>query len=419
MPIFKKILNSNLAFGIFVAIFIIAMAFVACDRGGKDLKVFLFGAEQTLGKQSPYINPTDPNRTIFLYAPGFTILLYPFILKAKMVAPFEFTGIAPSVLLWYAVKIILLLLTLLILLKIVPGVSKQRSLRNLKLSILMSIPWIGYELSNSQNKLIALFFIVLAIWLFEKDKLLVSAISFCIALTIYVPLIFFALYFLIKKKFRFLISFFAAVIIVFFIVPSLAFGFKFNLFLLKDWFTHAIQPFSFAKSYAAYIDLRVSSQSLPSAVGRIFVSGNTEEGFKYFISPLAIHMIIRAASAIIILLSCLAVWKNSKQIHKPIGYAIFLILALILPQYCIYYTCAWFLVLYFIVFNYTDFPEVPVKEKKLMLGLVIFSFLTIFLIALPLAKHLSFIFWSTFILWSGLVTVILRINKVNLSKATT
>lgn len=278
------IIDSNAFFIAVVSVFIIAMAFTTYERGGKDLKVGLFGVEQVLQKKSPYDNPTDPNRPLFRYAPGFVILQYPFLLKAKMVAPFKFQDITPSVLLWYWTTIVFLLITGLILFKIIPASSKEAGLRNIKISFLMAMPLIGYELSNGQNKLLALFFIMASIYFFEKKRLFLCAILFNLALTIYIPLVLFVLYFILKDK-KFILSFILAALVVFIIVPSLVFGFNFNAHLLKQWFSRAIKPFIFTSSYSSYIDLRESSQSLPSAIGRIFVLGKTGN-FQYFIPPL-------------------------------------------------------------------------------------------------------------------------------------
>ena len=393
------IIDSNIFFIAIAGIFIISMAFISCDRGGKDLKVGLFGVEQVLQKRSPYDNPTDPNRPLFRYAPGFVILQYPFLLKAKRVAPFEFKDIALSALLWYLVKILFLLITGLILFKIIPSVSKEVSLRNIKISFLMAMPLIGYELSNGQNKLLALFFVIASIYFFEKNRLYLSAILFNLALTIYIPLVLFVLYFILKNK-KFILSFILAALIVFIIAPSLVFGFNFNSYLLKEWFVRALKPFIFTNSYSSYIDLRDSSQSLPSVIGRIFVLGNARN-FKYFISPVFIHIIIKVLSAIIVLFSCFAIWKQSKTFSKGLSYSVFLILALILPQYCIYYSWSWIFVLYLAVFNYISYPEVAMRNKRILLFLICISFLSICLISFHSLKHLSLIFWTTILLWSG------------------
>jgi hypothetical protein len=146
---------------------------------------------------------------------------------------------------------------------------------------------------------------------------------------------------------------------------------------------------------------------LPGAIGRIFVSGKTGS-FKYLISPLAIHLVIRAFSAIIVLFSCLAVWRQSKKSLQGLGYAIFLILTLILPQYCIYYTWAWIFVLYFAVFNYISYPEVSISRKKLLFVLVCISYISICLIGISGLKSLSFIFWATLFLWAGMVFTLIQ-----------
>lgn len=406
MP-FKKIIDSNLVFGIIIGSFILSLAFITCYRGGKDLKVFLFGAEATLQKKSPYENPTDPNRTIYRYAPGYAILQYPFLLKSKVIAPYEFKDITPSVFLWYWVKILSLLISALILLKLIPSPSKEISIRNLKIGILLAIPLIGYELTNSQNKLIALFFMLASLFLFEKNRLFVSAIFFNLALTVYIALLPFVFYFIFRKKLKFIISFILAALIVFIIVPSLIFGIRFNSYLLKEWFTRALKPFFFTNSYATYIDLRDSNQALPGAIGRIFVTGKTES-FKYMISPVFIHIIIRALSAIIVLFSCLAVWKRQKPISQGLAYSIFLILALILPLYCIYYTWSWLFVFYFAVLNYISYPEVSPVHKRFLLTLIYILFISSCSIGIDVFNYFSVIFWATFVLWLGMVIVLIQ-----------
>ena len=100
--IFKRIIDSNLTFGIIAAIFIISLAFVVHTRAGKDLKVGLYGVVQISEKKSPYDNPLDPPRPLFRYAPGFVILQSPFFLKSEMTTPFEFKNITLSVFAWYA-----------------------------------------------------------------------------------------------------------------------------------------------------------------------------------------------------------------------------------------------------------------------------------------------------------------------------
>ena len=407
MPAFKRIISFNLIFGIIIAMFIPAMAVVACRRDGRDLRVGLFGVEQVLQKKSPYDNPTDPNRTIFRYAPGIAILEYPFLLKSKMTTPYQFDNIIPSILAWYFAEVLALIFSAFLLLKLTPSLPPAVSWRNMKIGFLMSLPLIGYDLSTCQNKIIDLFFVLLALFLFERKRMLLSAISLCVGLTIYIPLLFFALYLVIRSRGRFILSFIGGALIVFIIGPSLIWGFKFNNFLLKEWFDSALKPFIFTKSYVSYIDLRVSSQSLPSAIGRMFVSGHTET-FKYAISPELLHIIIKFFSAAIVLLSCLAVWKPAKPASQGLGLAIFLILALIIPLYCIYYTWAWLFVIYFAALNYVSSVEAPNRGKWVLLVLTFVMFLSTCLIWVPILKQISFIFWATFVLWLGMSCLLLK-----------
>jgi hypothetical protein len=107
------------------AIFIVTMAIVTCVREGKDLKVGLFGVEQMIHRQSPYDNPTDANRPIFRYAPGFTLLQAPFLMTSRMTGPYEFDHILPSVLAWYLAEILALLVSVLFILKLIPAPSGE------------------------------------------------------------------------------------------------------------------------------------------------------------------------------------------------------------------------------------------------------------------------------------------------------
>lgn len=272
------------------------------------------------------------------------------------------------------------------------------------MGILMSLPLMGYELSNGQNKMIALCFMLAAILFFEKKKMLLAAISFSLALTIYVALAPFVLYFLIKEK-RFIFGFIAGALLIFLIIPSLIFGTDFNIFLLKQWFIRCLKPFFLTTSYATYIDMRASSQSLPSAIGRMLASGHTGT-FQYLIPPLFIHILIRFFSALIVFFSCIALWKSSKPESKGLGIAIFLMLALILPQYCIYYTWAWLFVFYFAVLNYISFPSIPDRQKKILRALVIILFIASWGISIHVFNLVSVLFWATLALWAGMVVAL-------------
>lgn len=420
---FSRINNSHRIFAVFIIIFILALSITLYFRGGKDLKVDIYGAQQTLHKQSPYKNPGGEHdqRPLFRYAPGFAIMVYPFILKSK---PYQMVNydlaigdITPSVFAWYFFKIFLLLLSGIILLKLIPSISSQISIRNLEISFLMALPTIGCELANGQNKIIALFFMLLALWLFKKNRLFVSALCFCLALAVYVPLSIFAFYFVLRNK-KFILSFVAAAFVIFLLLPSLVFGVNFNIYLLKEWFHH-LRPFCLTNSYSTYIDLRVSSQSLPSAVGRMLVSGHTGN-FKYLISPLAIHGIIRAVAIIMLLVSCIAAWKRLTPDSEGLCYIIFFILAMILPQYSITYMWSWSLVFYFAIFNYVSYPEVSHRKKKFMFLLAAVLFIGTISICFKVLNRFSVLFCGTVFLWAGIVSVLMhktwgkdRTNRAN------
>ena len=409
---FKKFINSNIFFTIVLGIFLIGMAFAATERKGKDLKIFLFGVQQTLKHQSPYERfPQDTERPLYLYAPGFLIFQYSFVLKSKMISPvaftdLEFRDITPSILAWYFVEVLALVLCAFLLLKLIPSVSNAIRWRNLKFSFLMALPLIGYEFSNCQSKIIALFFMLLAIMLFEKNRVFLCAFFFNLALMIYIPLIFFLLYFILRDKKWFLLSFLAGGFIVFFALPTLVFGYDYNLFLLNQWFLRCIKPFALAQSYETYRDLRVSSQSLPSAIGRLFVV-SSKESFKYFLSPVLIHWVIKFFTALLVLLSCFAAWKNKNDKYRGLSYGIFFLLALLLPKYTITYTWAWLFVFYFVILNYVSYSNVSKGQKNFLISLLFFIFFSSLLVGIRTLGYFSLLFWATLFLWAGIVYCIL------------
>jgi hypothetical protein len=388
-------------------VFVVILAVVTCYRGGKDLKVGLYGVEQVLQKHSPYDNPTDPKRPIFRYAPAFTILQRPFLLKSKMTVPFEFDNIAPSILMWYFAEIIALIISALILLKLIPAPSRDIGLRNLLVSFLLAMPLIAYELVNCQNKIIALAFILAGIYLFEKKKYFLSSVLFNLAVIVYIPLIFFIIYFVLRGRIKYALAFISAFLLIFIIIPSVVLGYSFNNFLLKDWFVRCLKPFSFTISYATYLELRISSQSLPSAIGRLFVSGLAAD-YRYAISPSTIHMIIRFFSASIIIFTIFASWKRQRPAASGLIYSIFLILALLLPSYCLWYTWAWLFVVYFAVLNYTAFPEVSALQKKILFGAAFILLMGSYSSAVKFLNTISVLFWSTVIFWAGSVAILLK-----------
>lgn len=407
--IFRKIIDSDLVFGVIIVTFVISLAIVTAARGGKDLKVGLFGIEQIKKARTPYENPTDVDRPLFRYAPGFAILQRPFALQSEMYQPFKFVNITPSILAWYWTQILMLALSAKMLLGLIPAPSKEAGIRNLKLSFLLALPLIGYELANCQNKIMALFFMLAALLFFKENRLFLSALLFGLALTVYIPLVFFLLYFMIRRK-EYIISLIPAFLIVFIAAPSFFFGFEFNNFLLREWFVRTLKPFSLAASYASYIDLRASSQSLPSAVGKLFAFGRTWQ-FTYLISPAALHFIIRISTGLIVLFSCLAAWKNRKKVSTGLEYAIFLILALLLPQYCIYYTWSWLFVVYFAVFNYIGRPETPGEQKAFLRVLTLILIMGSYSIAARFLNNISVLFWTTLLFWMGAVSVLMSTAK--------
>lgn len=403
----------NIFFWMFIAVAVIVTGISLSMRGGRDLNVGLYGVDQVSHGKSPYENISDANRPLFRYAPGMAVLQAPFLLKSKKVEPLfyadpiTFKDMLPSIYAWYLAELAAIALSALILLQLIPPSAKGEGARNLKISLLLSMPFLLYELANSQNKLVALFFLLAALLLFKKDRMFFSAVFFCLALTVYSPLLVFILYFILKSKGRFIPWFIAGVFIVFFLVPSAVLGIGFNNYLLKEWFERTIKPFSAAASYVNYLDLRVSNQSLPGAVGRLLAPGGTEN-FLYLIPPVSIHLIIRACSVVIVLLSCIAAWKNSKEASQGLAYSVFLMLALMLPQYCIYYTWAWTFVFYFVALDLNGRVEVSAADKRSLLAASSALFISTCLVGVPFLKNISLIFWATLIFWAVMVKVASR-----------
>lgn len=406
----KKLITSNLFFGIFIAIFIIAVGIATAVRGGKDLKVYLYGAAQTLHEKSPYDNPVDQSRPLFRYAPSFALMMRPFLIETwRNPDDFFWSERIPkykniTITCFYIAKIMLLFLASIFLLKLASSAS-AKTWANFKLAFFLSMPFIGYELANNQNKLIALPFLIFSLFLFERNNLWASGLFFNLALIVYIPLAPFFIYFFKKRK-EFLIIFFITAVLLFIILPSIVWGSHYNNFLLKDWYTRCLKPFFSAKSYSAYLDLRRSSQSLPSAIGRIFVTGK-KPNLHYLISPIIIHIIVRTLSFLVSALSVFAVWFSSEK-TRSLQFSVLLILSLILPQYCIYYTWAYLLVIYFFVLDYTDSLKNDRFSKRTLHSLIALVFISNCLILITAIKYLSILFWSTLALWSGMVYLMLK-----------
>ena len=408
---FGKFILADKVFLAIMAVIIIGMAIVTCFREGKDMKVGLYGVAQTLQRQSPYDNPTDANRPIYRYAPGFAILQAPFLLTSKVTGPYKFDHILPSIFLWYLAEIIALSLSVMLLFRLVPAPSAGIAVRNMKLSILLALPLIGYEVSNSQNKLIALAFLISAIYMFEKKREFLSAIFLSLALTVYVPMFFFAFYFIFRSRGRYIINLILGGLIVFIIVPSAIWGIGYNNFLLKDWYARCLKPFFMTTSYTTYMELRSSSQSLPSAIGRMFILGRSMP-YKYILSPEIIHIIIRFFSSVILAVSLLTVWKRVKPHLLGLSYAVFLPLALITPSYCIWYAWAYLFVLYFVTLNYISYPDSGIKDKKILtiaLGVLAVSSYSS---AVGPLNNISVMFWGTLFYWACVSVIVIKNAKV-------
>ena len=403
----------NRVFLLIITIFIITMAIVVCVREGKDLKVGLFGVEQMLQRKSPYDNPTDINRPIFRYAPGFTLLQAPFLLTSRMTGPYEFEHITPSVLSWYLAGTIAFLLSILLMARLIPASSRETGIRNLKVSVLLALPLVAYELSNSQNKLIALAFVMLAIYMFERKRHFLSAIFLSLALTVYIPLSFFAFYFIFRSRGRYIVNMILGGLMVFIIVPSLIWGIDYNNFLLKDWYLRCLKPFFMTTSYATYMELRPSSQSLPSALARIFVSGRSAP-YKYSIPPEVLHILIRVFSTTILAISLASVWRRVKPRLLGLSYAVFLPLALIMPSYCIWYTWAWIFVLSFATLNYMSYPDIGKKEKAVLKVALAVLLASSYSCAIGPLNNISVMFWGTLFYWACVAAVVIKNAKASI-----
>ncbi|MDO8525092.1 MAG: hypothetical protein Q7S07_01205, partial [Candidatus Omnitrophota bacterium] len=242
---------------------------------------------------------------------------------------------------------------------------------------------------------------------FEKDKYFLSAIFLNLAMTVYIPLAFFAFFFLLRSRFKYITHFILGALVVFIIVPSAVFGIDYNNFLLKDWYSRCLKPFFMTGSYATYMELRPSSQSLPSAIGRIFISGDTAP-YKYLISPEAIHIIIRFFSTTILAISLFSIWKRVKPELSGLSYALFLPLSLIMPSYCIWYTWAYVFVLYFAALNRMSYPDIEKTEKGLLTAALIALLASSYSIAIKPMNKISVMFWGTLFYWGCIAAVLIR-----------
>ena len=406
-----KIITSNTAFIILVSLFVVIVGAASIIRGGNDIKVDIFGAEEVHAGHSPYMNPNDPGRTIYRYAPPFAIMMYPFLAVNKIFgitlsrgdfsASFNYNNITATLTAFYTAKVLMLAGIAYLFLTYMPARRRDKSAVNLKIAFLLASPFIAYELVNNQNKLMALFFLVLALALFENSKPWLSGIFFNLAISIYIPLAAFLLYFLKYKK-SYIMIFGITALIVFIIAPSLIIGFDYNNHLMKEWYVRCLKPFFFSSSYSDFmVELRKNSQSLPSAVGRIFCE-RTPNGINYHIPPAGISAIIRFLSIFLVISSVLAVWLSSKK-AKGLQISALLILSLLLPSYCLVYTWAYFFIVYFYMFDYMDKAGKDNGIRKIFLGSGIVFFLSMLLMVVEKTFYISLLCWATVILWACLI----------------
>jgi hypothetical protein len=389
--------------GVLVFAVIAGVGVAAVKREGRDLNVGLFGVVQSFSGRSPYENPTDPSRPVFRYAPGFAILEAMFLQSSRQsgVSPFYFYKKDPSIVFWYLFEIACLLGIAFVLPKLIPS---KRPTVTISLSFLLALPYIIYELVNCQNKIPALFFMLLAVLLFERKSVFVPALAFCVALTIYIPLIFFLAYFLIEAGGRYISRFLLAAFIVFLGIPALVWGPGFSFYLLGEWFDRCIRPFA-AGGFADYVDIRNSSMSLPSALAKLFVFKNVHRNFEFIIRPSVLDAVVRVFCAALVAITLFAAWMRRNAGSKGLVYACFLMLALLIPQYCIYYTWSWMIVFYFAVLSYGDFatPRLRSFALSLAIQLCVISLLMF----IPVAKFFSLLSWSTILLLFGAAFIVM------------
>jgi hypothetical protein len=108
------------------------------------------------------------------------------------------------------------------------------------------------------------------------------------------------------------------------------------------------------------------------------------------------------------MISCIAIWKRPRAIAQGLSYIIFLILSLVLPQYCIFYAWSWVLVFYFAIFNYISYPEVSNERKQLLLTSMLILFISTVSIVFKVFNYFSVLFWGTFFLWLGIVFILIQ-----------
>ena len=407
-----KLLDSKWAWYLIGFSFIFSLFTIVLIRDGihlnvKDLGPGLYGAVKAFHGESPYENPWEPQRTMYRCMPPLALIHRAILFKSKMVGPFHFEHYRPSVLAWYIIELVALILIGVLALKIVPGEQSKTSNRNLKLAFILAMPLMLYEVCNGQNKVVALCFLMISLFLFERNRLFWSGFFFNWALVMYIPLVFFMIYFLIRSKMRYLFHFVLTGVIVLIVLPSLAWGFKHNLFLLKEWFVSCIKPFAVTNSYATYVDLRRTSQSLPSAIARLFVTGSRQQPV-FHISPVLLNIIIKSLSFTIVFVSAFVVFRRSSSTLRGLQYSILFVPALLLPQYTLYYTWAFLFVMYFAIFNFMSFRETPTVGKKALFLVTFLFVLGTCLSGFTAFQRLSVLFLPTILYWLVLVWICLR-----------
>ncbi|MBI1871153.1 MAG: DUF2029 domain-containing protein [Chlamydiae bacterium] len=394
--------------------FWIVLGIVIYFRHGSDFDIFYKGAHAIIFGYSPYYLDPGEVFTPFRYPPSFALLFSPLALLPQ--------GVAKEI--WYAMNVFSFILTMILLWKMRKGwgLSEKEGVRSFLIAFLLSLPFIVYHLSVGQSKLFMLFFLVASFYAVEKGKDFWGGLCLIISVVIYFPLILFILFFFLKRNFKFLFGVVLGIVLWFYILPSFFFGIKGNILFLKEWYQTLVGPYlahpeSFGHESSGI--LKLSSQSLPSAFARLF---SVQPGGRWSLylhenlidfSPRTLHFLLKGISYMMIGLSSLVLLGKRGPHVRLLEYSLFLILAFLLPSYSLTYNWALLFVPYLGLLSYMEGTVNPKGRcfARMVGGL---SVLASFSVISDFLRAISGLFWGTFILWLGILLIVLFTPKYTL-----
>lgn len=347
------------------------------SRKGSDFNVFLQAAQQLLHGKNIYTIWFRVNSSglLYFYSPLFALTMVPFSFLPPAITNF----------LWLLADVFFLYRIAIILAKI----SGADLLRNKQLYILASFSFLLtarfliYNFDLVQMTIFLLYASLESIYFFHRGKKIPGAILLALAINIKILPLILIPYLIFRKKFTesALTVLFTATTLI---LPAIFLGFRYNTFLLSEWWA-SIDPL---KADHTSGEVHLGLHSLSALVTGLFTNSVDKVEIKRYIAILApetISYLINGLRAFFILLSLVFLRyipfrKAKSDLHSlwELSY-LFTITPLIFPhqqKYAFFYLLpACFYIVFFLIKANAD-GQKPVSKRRIYLiwGLMILVF---------------------------------------------